>query len=80
MGETDKHEAHCHICGIPKIVIASINTHKRVSQVSDFYMLLTETSFRENLKVKVSFNMIQKHSLLTTILCSIVLSIQCNLL
>lgn len=38
----DKHGAHCHICRIPKIVIASINTHRRAAQVSGFSMLLTE--------------------------------------
>lgn len=59
MGKKDKHRAHCHICRIPKIVIASINIHRSVVQVSDFYMLLTETPLRENLKFKVCFNMIQ---------------------
>lgn len=53
--------AHCHIRGIPKLVIASINIHRRVAQVSGFYMLLTESPFGGNLKDKVSFNMIQEH-------------------
>lgn len=36
MGKKDKHGAHCHVHSIPKIVIASINAHRRIAQVADF--------------------------------------------
>lgn len=36
MVKKDKHGTHSHIYRIPKIVIASINTHKWVAQVSNF--------------------------------------------